>query len=207
MLDILESAHRLIKAATGEEYGDYETVMNIGKGTQYDDEKVWVTGNWNGELGGRLFKALDRIGVDAEWYDENDPCDDCGKLMRVKSDSYMWQPQYLRDSECQIVCFDCLDLSDDSVLDDFGYVDDAHKCVPDKLGEKLDGWGWAPYNGVYENGWHPGQTDDPQVIFDKIKEQSPELSIVFRLDEVSQFFIRFTAWTKDRRDDDEREED
>lgn len=203
MLDVLESAQRLVKAGTGEPYGDGMTVMNIGKGTEYDNEKVWVTGNWNGELGGRLFKALDRIGVDAEWYDEYDQCFDCLKLLRAKPDSYMWQPQYLRTEECECVCFECLDLSDDSVLEEFGYIDNFDKAVPDKLGEKLDSWGWAPFNGTYESGWHPGQDDQPDVIFDKIKEKSPELSIVFRLDEVSQFYIRFTAWVKDRRENEE----
>lgn len=196
--DVLESAQRLVKAATGEPYGDCEIVMDVGKGTQYDSDKVWVTGNWNGELGGRLFKALERIGVDAEWYDQCDPCSDCQKLMETHATSYMWQPSYIRDNEGQIVCFDCLDLSSDDVLEEFGYIDDYNKCIPDKLGEKLSEWGWEPYNGVYENGWHPGQTDDPHVIFDKIKEKSPELSVVFRLDETSQFYIRFTAWTKNR---------
>lgn len=202
MLDILESAQRLIKAATGEPYGDYETVMNVGKGTQWDDEKIWVIGNWNGTLGGRLFKALERIGVDCEWYDEHEECSDCHKLLRTRSDSYFWQPQYLRTEECEYVCLDCLDLSDDSVLDDFKFIDNADKCVPDKLGEKLTSWGWEPYNGTYENGWHPGQTDDPHKILARIEKDLPGYSVVFRLDEVSQFYIRFTAWTKDRRDED-----
>lgn len=199
--DVLESAQRLVKAATGEPYGDCEIVMDVGKGTQYDSDKVWVIGNWNGELGGRLFKALERIGVDAEWYDQHDPCSDCQKLMETHPTSYMWQASYIRDNEGQIVCFDCLDLSSDDVLEEFGYINDYNKCIPDKLGEKLSEWGWAPYNGMYENGWHPGQTDDPHVIFDKIKEESPRQSVVFRLDETSQFYIRFTAWVKERETD------
>lgn len=203
MLDILESAQRLIKAATGEPYGDYETVMNVGKGTEDNPDEIWASGNWNGELGGRLFKALDRIGVECEWYDEVDTCCDCQKLLRVRADSYMWQPGYLLTGECEYVCFECLDLDNDNVLEEFKFIDNADKCIPDKIGEKLEDWGWEPFNGFYENGWHPGQNDDPHVIFDKIKEKLPKLSVVFRLDEVSQFYIRFTAWVKERNVDEQ----
>lgn len=202
MLDVLESAQRLIKAGTGEKYGDGSTIMDIGVGTQYDNKEIWVTGNFNGDLGGRLFKALERIGVECYWYDEYGNCYDCQKLLRTTHDSYHWQPGYVTCDD-GLVCFDCIDTSDDSFLDEFKFVDNYEKCVPDKLAESLERLGWQPYNGTYENGWHPGQTDDPHVIFDKIKKESPELSVVFRLDEVSQFYIRFTAWTKNRSTDDE----
>lgn len=197
MIDVLESAQRLIKVVTGEEYGDYETVMDVGVGTQYDDKKVWVTGNWNGTMGSRLFKALERIGVDAEWYDQHDPCSDCLKLLETKANSYCWQPRYLRDSEGQIVCFDCINVNDDSVLEEFGYINNADKCIPDVLAKHLPEWGWQPYNGTYQNGWHPGQTDKPWNILARIEKDHPNLSVVFRLDETSQFYISFTAWTKD----------
>ena len=200
MLNTYEAMKRIVKAGTGEEYGDYSTVMDIGIGTEQGSDVVWATGNWNGELGGRLFKALERIGVECEWYDEYDQCHDCQKLIRVRSDSYHWQPQYLSCDDGR-VCLDCIDTSNDDVLDEFGFIDNFDKCIPDVLGNHLEEWGWAPYNGVYENGWHPGQTDDPHVIFDKIKEQNPHMSIVFRLDEVSQFYIRFTAWVKERNED------
>lgn len=200
MLDIYEAMKRIVKAGTGDDYGDYITVMNMGIGTEHDKEKVWVTGDWNGELGGRLFKALERIGVDCEWYDEYDQCCECFKLIRVEADSYMWQPQYLSCDDGRI-CLECIDVTNDYVLEEFNFIDNHDKCIPDVLGKHLEEWGWAPYNGVYENGWHPGQTDDPNVILDKIKEQNPHMSVVFRLDEVSQFYIRFTAWVKERKDD------
>jgi len=199
MIDVFESAQRLVKVVTGEPYGDHEMVMDIGVGTQRDEKKVWVTGNWNGIMGGRLFKALDRIGVDAEWYDQYDPCSDCQKLLETSPNSYMWQPSYLIDPECNKICFDCLDVDDDSVLEEFEYIDNADKCIPDELARHLPEWGWQPYNGTYENGWHPGQDDKPEKILARIQDRLPRLSVVFRLDETSQFYIRFTAWIKDRR--------
>jgi hypothetical protein len=202
MIDVMESAQRLVKAVTGEPYGDYETVMNVGKGTQWDDEKVWVSGNWNGAMGKRLFTALERIGVQCEYHDEVEQCSNCYKMLQSRPTHYGWQPRYIQDDEGR-VCFDCLDTSDDQILEDFGYIDNAEKAIPDVLARHLETWGWAPYNGVFENGWHPGQTDKPTEIFDKIKEKEPNLSVVFRLDEVSQFYIRFTAWTKNRGEEDE----
>lgn len=204
MLDVYESMKRLVKVATGEEYGDYTTVMNVGVGNEQNPETIWASGNWNGELGGRLAKALERIGVELEWYDEVDTCNDCQKLIRVQPDSYMWQPGYLTmDEGSGYVCFECLDLTNDDILDEFKFVDNYNKCVPNEIGKHLEEWGWEPFNGFYEHGWHPGQTDDPHVIFDKIKEKLPKLSVVFRLDETSQFYIRFTAWVKERNQDEQ----
>lgn len=207
MIDVLESAKRLVKVVTGTDGGDCETVMDIGVGTERDSDKVWVTGNWNGDLPGRLFTALERIGVEAEWYDQVDPCDDCRKLMETSPTHYGWQPSYLRDDECRIVCFDCLDVTNDEVLSEFGYINNAEKAIPDVLGKHLEEWGWQPHNGVFENGWHPGQTDSPRLILEKIQGTrfKDRRSVVFRLDETSQFYIRFTAWVKDRREEDDKD--
>lgn len=201
MIDVLEATHRLVKAVTGEEYGDGDVVTHVGKGTQWDDSKIFAIGSWRGELGDRLFKALERIGVECDSDDQADICSDCYKMIETRQTHYGWQPYYLVDTECQYVCFDCLDVSTDDVLEEFEYIDNADKAIPDVLGKHLETWGWTPYNGVFENGWHPGQTDNPQVIFDQIKDKHKDLSVVFRLDETSQFYIRFTAWTKDRNED------
>jgi hypothetical protein len=198
MIDVLESAKRLVKVVTGAEGGDCEIVMDVGVGTERDSDKVWVTGNWNGDLPGRLFKALERIGVDAEWYDQVDPCDGCRKLMETDPTHYGWQPSYLIDLDCNYVCFDCLDVSNDEVLSEFGYIDNVEKAIPDVLAKHLPEWGWEPFNGTFENGWHPGQNDSPQKIFERIQAKwfKNKRSVVFRLDETSQFYIKFTAWTK-----------
>ena len=66
------------------------------------------------------------------------------------------------------------------------------------LGRHLEGWGWAPHNGVFESGFHPGMTNSPREILGAIRAKEPNVSVVFRLDETSQFYIRFTAWTKNR---------
>ena len=197
-LDTLAAAMRLVKVVCGEPYGDGVIVMDIGKGTERDPDKVWVTGNWNEKMGDRLFDALERIDVDAEWYDMVDKCADCGKLMESSPTHYGWQPGYLTGPEGDRVCFDCLDTDDDDVLDEFGFIDNPDKAVPDVLGRHLEGWGWAPHNGVFESGFHPGQTDSPREILGAIRAKEPNVSVVFRLDETSQFYIRFTAWTKNR---------
>ena len=92
-LDTLAAAMRLVKVVCGEPYGDGVIVMDIGKGTERDPDKVWVTGNWNEKMGDRLFDALERIDVDAEWYDMADKCADCNKLMESRPTHYGWQPR------------------------------------------------------------------------------------------------------------------
>lgn len=201
-IDTLEAAQRLVKVVCGEPHGDGNLVMDVGKGTERDPDQVWVTGNWNVEpYGSRLFDALERIDVEANWFDMHDKCADCGKLMETTPSWAGWQAGYLHVPDAsELVCFDCLDTDTDDVLDEFRITDNPGTAVPDVLGRHLEGWGWAPFNGVFESGWHPGQTDDTRKVFRRIKGEYPNLSVVFRLDETSMFYIRWTAWTKDRSD-------
>ena len=48
VLDVQESAYRLVKAALGDNWCDYETVMGLGTGyANGSPDEVWVRGNWN----------------------------------------------------------------------------------------------------------------------------------------------------------------
>jgi hypothetical protein len=64
--------------------------------------QVVAVGNWNTVKAGdqenqfmpRLLKALERIGVECEWYDEWSRCEACGKLVRTQPDHMSWTPSY-----------------------------------------------------------------------------------------------------------------
>lgn len=216
-IDKYDSAKRLIKVATGDEYGNSYTVTDMGIGISEpgygDKDTFWVAGNWNdrtkyvdGErivtdnTPSRLATALERIGVELLWLDEWMTCTQCFQAIRNQADSYSWTPHYLTgEDDYEPYCLDCFDQyysDDDSGLRDFDYVDNPRRAVPDSISDaQLKGWGWESYNGTYENGWHPGQTDDPTEIFEAIKSAMPEHEVVFRYSP-SQFYVSFTAWIK-----------
>ncbi len=53
----------------------------------------------------------------------------------------------------------------------------------------------VPEDGAFENGWHPGQTVDPDVIRrELLAEHGDDIEVVFALVENSQFYIRFAAY-------------
>lgn len=215
----LIAAQRLIKIVTGEPYGDGMTVTDVGVGYAehgyHDDETVWVLGDWNdkqryvdGEwittstLPSRLFDALERIGVEGEWSDEWYRCSDCYRIMRHEPDSYMWQPGYVIINECEPVCTDCaITMGEDALTD---YVNDSNRVVTWCDESHLESLGWQRHNpSEYQSGWHEGMDDKPDTIMAKIQEADPTLDVVFWLDESSQFYIGFSAFTRKQ----EQEED
>jgi hypothetical protein len=140
-------------------------------------------------------------GVEIEWHDEWMVDYDHDKAYRTKGDSYSWQPQVLHDWEYDYWLTPdtpiedwvrwaandperCLlsNLHDASDLEDIGFVEYAS--------ERDGAWGGGPF----ETGWHPGQTDDPKVVLDKIIEQHPDAEVVFCITENSQFYTRWAAF-------------
>lgn len=212
---LLERAHRLIKAATGEPYGDGDMVTDICIGYAEpgygDNESIVVFGNWNDKtwknptraerLSSRLFDALERIGVNCEWLDEWFSCCECQRAMRTQADSYSWTMfgSYCVDG---YVCQDCMLEDVGAYLED--YINDSDKAITWATGKDLEAVGfeqWAPNDPQeYESGWYPGQTDDPKAILTEVQEAMPDSETVFLIDSVGQFDIRFSAYV--RTDDD-----
>jgi len=221
---VRDRAERLITAACGEYYGDGMLVTDIAHdyaepGYRLSSENgLVVFGNWNpkrfprdGEppltkaesLPARLANALESIGADLEWLDEWTNCADCYRAMRTQPDSYSWKMNGAWVEDAGYVCSDCLISNLESSLED--YINDSDKCVTWCSGSDLEGIGFVQYEPsdphTYENGWHEGMDDEPKEVEEAIKrwEEIPEdkeLQIVFLLDESSQFYIRFSAYTR-----------
>lgn len=212
----LVAAQRLIKVVTGEPYGDGDTVTDVGVGYAepgyHDDETVWALGNWNDKdrydsetqtrvttntAPSRLFDALERIGVEGEWLDEWTRCDHCQRIVRTSGDSYMWKPFYVNLPDGDTLCGACaLDPAwTDEVLEP--YVNDSSRVITWCDESHLESLGWQRFNErEYQSGWHEGMTDKPATVAAKIKATMPEHDYVFWLDESSQFYIGFSAFTK-----------
>lgn len=221
MLSVYEKASRLVKFVTGEPYGDGYRITDVIDG--YADpahgksDAVVVLGNWNParyprgdeppltaeeSIMPRLADALERVGAEIEWLDEWTSCGGCYKAVRTKPDSYAWRPGYA------IVCNDflctacLLDMGIDALEDLIDNPDSAVTwCEP----EHVEGLGfvkWEPGDEHdYESGWYPGQNDDPHKILESIKARVPDSQVVFFIDSVGQFDIRFSAYIRKLIDD------
>lgn len=222
MSNILKNVQRLVRAATGEEYGDGSTVTDVIVGYAEpgygNADSVIVLGDWNdktsyasGErvvtdnLPSRLVAALERIGAEIQWCDEWAQCGSCFRAVRTQPDSYHWKPSYVFLEDDGPTCADCLISDGEDALTGFGnesdsYVNNARKCISWCEPSHVESFGfvkWEPGNEhTYESGWHPGQTDDPTPILAAILERYPDSETVFFLDESSQFYVRFSAYVR-----------
>lgn len=217
----LIAAQRLIKVVTGEPYGDDETVSDVGVGYSepgyHDEETVWALGDWNNKsryvdgqrietsnVPGRLFDALERIGVEGEWLDEWTRCDHCQRIVRTSGDSYMWKPFYVILTDGETLCGTCAldpDWSDE-VMEP--YINDSGRVITWCDESYLESLGWQRYNpDEYQSGWHEGMDDKPAAIAERINETMPNHDYVFWLDEASQFYIGFSAFTRAKQSESE----
>jgi hypothetical protein len=67
-------------------FGDWNKVKGWEQGKGYVAELP------DGNVPKRLMRALEKVGVECEWYDEWTMCDDCGAAMRSQPDSHWWKP-------------------------------------------------------------------------------------------------------------------
>jgi hypothetical protein len=135
---------------------------------------------------------LERAGYGIQWSDEWTTCEDCGKALRTSPDCYGWQPSYALVNECSIVCIDCLNGDAESYLE--GLEDNPRTALNIPRINPAD-WGYVQLKDGFESGWHSGQTDNPVKIHAELIEAGHE-RILFRVDSVGQFDMRFSVWKK-----------
>ena len=223
-----EKVQRLLNYVFGESWGDGEIVTNVIVGCAEpgyrDNDSVIVLGDWNPRhitgvtvndfnsplsrwksddprvtFPKRLAESLERMGANIEWSDEWYSCGSCGRAVRSQPNSYQWKPSYLM-GEGEICCLDCARDMGEDALDE--YVNNPDTVITWCEPSYVESFGyvkWEPGNEhTYENGWHPGQNDNPQSIYDEIvAAHENDVKVVFFLDENSQFYIRFSAYVKE----------
>ena len=136
----------------------------------------------------RIAAILEKLWVKMEWEDEWASCDGCYKLVRTQPDSYSWTPSYWMD-DCGLYCEAC-------VLDDpEGYLKylDGNPEVANTLNLDLEPHGYRKIDADFENGLYGGQSDDPEVIADSLRELGVE-RFIFDIDGVGQFDCDFSVW-------------
>jgi len=175
-LTTLEKVQRLVKFATGEEYGDYEMVTGVSVGYAEpgygNDESVVVLGNWNdkteynretgtfttlSDLPSRLARSLERVGAEIEWLDEWTECQSCWRVVRTQGDSYHWKPSYECVEDAGPICADCLIKDGEDAITGYGNDENSHISSADN--GLRPGITWCEPSHIEQFGfvkWEPG---------------------------------------------------
>lgn len=170
--------------------GDYTYSSNYGEPGYTDPEQLILFANWN-DTPKYLTNWLENHGYDLEWSDEWTQ-DESGKAYRTQPDSYSWTPSYyVIDGEVigkEIASHD----NYESYVSEY-LSNDPHKA--DLFDVDLELLGYSKFNDErYESGFHLGQDDDSNVIFDKLKDYFE--SVVFKLTNKGQFDVYFDVYVK-----------
>lgn len=194
----------VLESGDWHKYGIENWTNGYAEPGYHDPELGILFGDWNNETRydketqtrvevsdrhSRFSAIAEHAGYGIEWYDEWSTCGDCGKAVRTSADSYSWQPAYVILNECELVCHECLDWADylQRIEDDPRAACTAD-CDPAQYGYVR-----LSDSKEYENGFHPGQTDDPSTILKACHARGIE-RVIFRIPETSQFYIRFETW-------------
>lgn len=169
---------------------------HYGEPGYQDPEKGIVFCNWN-PVPKWIGEYLEEAGYACEWSDEWYVDYDYDKAYRTSPDSYGWQPQIMFSEACGDY------ITPDDPLED--WIQECSIQSPNDRMRALPGWvtaaqleeqGFEKFNGLFETGWHPGQTDDPSKTAREIFKDDSIHDVVFRIVENSQFYIVLEAWKR-----------
>lgn len=168
----------------------------------YEDPKHCVLfANWNC-LPRELGDILERAGYAVEWSDEWSTCDECGKAVRTSPDSYSWERAYTMPDEYTILCRECTDWQEHCR----SCEDQSDRAVTSDVDPAEYGYERLSRAAEFENGFHPGQTDDPKAILAKLHSEGKH-GILFRVSSVGQFDVSFETWIRKAKDGEDSAED
>lgn len=136
----------------------------------------------------RVAKLLEKLGAELEWSDEWSECSDCNRAVRTSSNSYGWQQSFAFVND-KLLCAECIESDPADYLE--GLEGNHRHCVTFDL--DLEANGYRHFAGDFENGLHPGQAADPELIAKALKAQGIN-RFIFRLDGCGQFDIEFSVW-------------
>lgn len=139
----------------------------------------------------RIGKIAEHLGYECEWSDEWAMCDGCQKAVRTSANSYGWTASYwMGPDDCTILCHECVTDDPSDYLEFLRGNDRAALTINIDLSDH----GYVKQNDrSYENGWHPGQNDSPEVIGKSLRDRGVD-DYIFTIDSVGQFDLNFSVW-------------
>ena len=195
----------------------YHGIVEMG----YED-KMMITADWNPPKMEKIYKFLEKFEdiLELDWSDEWTNCSDCNKAVRTSPDSYGWERSYIM-GEHDLVCHEC-------ITEDINFLIDTYKNTTDRAIpswakpliieegftclEDLDYEG-KPFCERFETGWHSFQTDDPEKVIKKLKEELGELwfdnyiEYIFAINSVGQFDVHWSVYVRSLEDEEQIEKE
>jgi len=117
-------------------------------------------------------------------------CCECGKLVRTQGDSYSWTSSY-QQTDDGAICVECLEADPESYLSSLEDNSDTANTM-----DNIDPckYGYVKFNeDSYENGWYPGQNDDPHKVAEELRAMGIS-RFLFGIDSVGQFDMHFSCY-------------
>lgn len=154
-------------------------------------KKGYLLANWN-HIDQPLQDWLEAQDYSLEWSDEWTTCDDCGGLMRTTHNSYGWK-MYGRINEDGATCGDCLKKDLPAYLEELEGKSRAALMLdvdPTQHGYILVN---HSERDRFQNGWHPGQTDDPTAMSKALRLAGIK-RFLWRVPSVGQFDVDFLLY-------------
>jgi hypothetical protein len=145
----------------------------------------------------RLWAQLEQQGVNFEWYDEWAVDHDYDKAYRTEADSYSWQRSFVWTDDGEML------TPDDEIATWLEWAtNEPTRCLMRHLfsDAELETEGFVERSCEFENGWY-GQEDNPQAIYDAIREREPDTDILFKLADVEQFRVTFCVYVRESEGD------
>jgi hypothetical protein len=168
----------------------------------YDDPKSGLIafGNWNeiteykdgkstliDDYPRRVGDLFEKLGVECEWGDEWDICNDCNKAVRTHGNSFFWRPAFGYISG-DLVCQDCI------LKDPAEFLEECeNKTRGITFDIDLEKAGYKCLLADLEAGCHEGQDASAELIAKHLIELGVTRTL-FKLDENSQFYFTFSVW-------------
>ena len=165
----------------------------------YDDPKRGILfADWN-DASRRVQDILERAGYSCEWHDEWSTCSECGKAVRTSGDSYGWQQSFwMPEDSGEIICNECIEPTEYLA----SLENKTHICSTLRSIDPSD-YGYVQLQDGFENGFHPGQNDDPKKIYSQLRANGETRPLIFVLDSTGQFDIGFSVWAKQDTEDEQ----
>lgn len=163
----------------------------------YSDPKSGILfANWN-DVPSHIHRGLERRGFELEWSDEWIIEHESGKAYRTSPDCYGWTPYHVITEGGDVIGGDEIESGDQTewYVEEYLLNSPRHACV---FKVDLTKFGFEKHNGEYETGFHPGQNDDARKVYKELSAKG--LDVIFAIDGVGQFDVRWTAWTRPQRD-------
>lgn len=148
--------------------------------------------NWSRKS--RRFQAiLEEMGYQLEWNDQTSRCDHCYGCITEGPDYYGDSAHYAILKDSDIVCEDC--IRKDFSKEYLEGLEGNPRAASFIAGVDPSEHGYILIQDGFENGFHPGQNDNPTKIMKALKDKGYE-HLIFQITDAGQFDVHFAIWHK-----------